>query len=247
MADVEKISPYDSEGDSRAKGLQVRDMFDNIAPAYDFMNRAMTLGIDRWWRRHAVNLLRRWQPRYILDVATGTGDLALSMARHLDPVSIVGVDLSDGMLEKGRVKVAKAGLGDVISMRQADCLNLPFPDRGFDCVTAAFGVRNFEDLLGGYMEMYRVIKPGGVLMVIELSTPTSPAVRPLYDFYTNRLIPSVGRLVSKDSDAYTYLPQSIAAVPQGQEMAALMRSAGFSDVEIHPMTFGVCTIYLALV
>lgn len=243
MADCEKVTPYNDN--TLAKSEQVRAMFDSIAPAYDFMNRAMTLGIDKLWRNKAVGELARSEPRYILDIATGTGDLAIKLARRLDPLSIVGVDLSEGMLEIGRDKVAAAGFSDVITLQQADCLQLPFTDRRFDCITVAYGVRNFENLLAGYIEMRRVIRPGGKLMVLELSTPTAPLVRPLYNFYTRKLIPAIGRIISKDPRAYTYLPESIAAVPQGAEMAALMTQAGFSDVTVRPLTFGVCTLYIA--
>lgn len=240
--EVERITPYD---DSRGKTDQVRSMFDNIAPAYDFMNRAMTMGIDKLWRAKAVRMIATPQPRDILDVATGTGDLALLMARKLDPISVVGIDLSEGMLEVGRRKVSEAGMADVISFQQADCLQLPFTGNSFDCVTVAYGVRNFADIMGGYCEMFRVLRPGGKLLVIELSTPQSRVVRPLYDFYTRKIIPRIGRAVSKDVSAYAYLPQSIEAVPQGESMAELMRQAGFSTVEVRPLTFGVCTIYLA--
>lgn len=242
-AGVENINPYGD--DPRGKSEQVRAMFDNIAPAYDFMNRAMTLGIDRLWRGKAVRMIAVPRPHDILDVATGTGDLAMLLARRLDPLSVTGVDLSDGMLEIGRCKASEAGLADIITFRQADCLNLPFTGNSFDCVTVAYGVRNFADILAGYCEMYRVLRPGGRLLVIELSTPRGRFVRPLYDFYTNRIIPAVGRIVSRDTRAYTYLPESIAAVPQGEDMASLMRSAGFADVVVRPLTFGVCTVYLA--
>lgn len=242
-AGVEHINPYND--DSRGKSEQVRAMFDNIAPAYDFMNRAMTLGIDRLWRRKAVAMIADPRPRDILDVATGTGDLAMLLARRLDPLSVTGVDLSDGMLAIGRRKASEGGMSDIISFRQADCLNLPFTGNSFDCVTVAYGVRNFADLLAGYCEMYRVLRPGGRLLVIELSTPCGRLVRPLYDLYTRRIIPALGRLVSHDTRAYAYLPESIAAVPQGEEMAALMRSVGFGKVTVRPLTFGVCTIYLA--
>ena len=240
---VERINPYSD--DPRGKSEQVRAMFDNIAPAYDFMNRAMTLGIDRLWRRKAVAMISDPRPRDILDVATGTGDLAMLLARRLDPLSVTGVDLSDNMLEIGRRKISEAGLSDVISFRQADCLNLPFTGNSFDCVTVAYGVRNFADLLAGYCEMYRVLRPGGRLLVIELSTPQGRLVKPLYDIYTRRVIPALGRLVSRDTRAYTYLPESIAAVPQGDAMASIMRSAGFADVLVRPLPFGVCTVYVA--
>lgn len=241
--DCEEINPYD---DTRSKSAQVREMFDNIAPAYDFMNRAMTFGIDKLWRRRAVKILGQHGASRILDVATGTGDLALLMARCLQPQSIEGVDLSEKMIEVGRHKVSEAGLGHMIRLSVADCLNLPYADGSFDAVTVAYGVRNFENLLRGYSEMHRVLRPGGMLTVIELSTPTSTLVKPLYDLYTRHVIPAVGRLVSKDVRAYSYLPESIAAVPQGEAMLSLMRQAGFSETRFRPLTFGTCTIYTAV-
>lgn len=239
---VENVNPYD---DSRHKSEQVREMFDSIAPAYDFMNRAMTFGIDKLWRRSAVKLLKNERHDDILDIATGTGDLAILLARKLDPLSVIGVDLSEGMVEIGRKKVSAAGLDEVVTLGIGDCLQLPFPDESFDCITCAYGVRNFQDLLAGYREMHRVLRPGGVAVILELSTPRSALVRPFYNFYTRHIIPNVGRLVSKDVRAYSYLPESIAAVPQGAEMAAIMTSAGFREARHIPMTFGTCTIYAA--
>lgn len=239
---VEEIKPYGADG---AKTEQVRAMFDNIAPAYDLMNRAMTLGIDRLWRRRAVAMIHRHDPADILDVATGTGDLAITLARRLHPHSVTGIDLSDHMLDIGRRKVSAAGLDGVITMQRADCLALPFGNNSFDCVTVAYGVRNFERLADGYREMARVLRPGGLLCVIELSTPRGRLTRPLYNLYTRHIIPALGRLVSHDTGAYTYLPQSIAAVAQGDDMCALMRRAGLTDTTFHPMTFGTCTIYTA--
>ena len=242
--DVERITPYgDGSGD---KTRQVREMFDSIAPAYDFMNRAMTMGIDRLWRHKAVRLLRDCQHDDILDIATGTGDLAIKLARELDPIAVTGVDLSEGMIEIGRAKVAKEGLQEVVTLGIGDCLLLPFTDASFDAVTCAYGVRNFADLLAGYREMHRVLRPGGRAVILELSTPTSPMVRPLYNFYTRHVIPTVGRLVSKDVRAYSYLPESIAAVPQGDAMTAIMLEAGFSKARAIPLTMGVCTIYEAV-
>lgn len=242
-ADCENITPYGEDG--RDKTQQVQAMFDSIAPAYDWMNRAMTLGLDKLWRRTAVNILRR-SPRPIndiLDVATGTGDLALEMAARLDPNSVVGIDLSEKMLEIGRRKASASSQGDVVKFETGDCLQLPFPDESFDAVTVAFGVRNFENLALGYSEIARVLRPGGIVLVLELSTPTSKIIRPLYDLYAGKVIPSVGKTVSKDSRAYTYLPESIAAVPQGDEMLALMRGAGLEETECRRLTFGVCSIY----
>lgn len=246
MSEVEHINPY-GPNDGRAKSDQVEAMFDNIAPAYDLMNRLMTLGIDHQWRSRAIKMMSKKHnaPRYILDVATGTGDLAMMMARKLDPVSITGVDLSNEMLEVGRSKVDAAGLADLITFSRADCLQLPFPDETFDCVTAAYGVRNFEDIEAGYREMFRVMRPGGCLMVLELSTPRNRLVRPIYDLYTKHLIPLIGKMVSKDLSAYSYLPASIQAVPQGNEMTELMTHAGFEQATFRTMTFGTCTVYLA--
>lgn len=239
---AEKINPYDN---SRCKTEQVQEMFDSIAPAYDFMNRAMTFGIDKLWRAKAVKMIGKQFPKTILDVATGTGDLAIKLAKTLNVESVTGIDLSEGMITIGRKKVNDAHLSEKINLVQGDCLSLPFTDKSFDCITVAYGVRNFEHLDIGYKEMRRVLKGGGMLCVIELSTPTSPIVRPLYKFYTRYIIPFVGRLISKDVRAYSYLPESIAAVPQGNEMLALMRNAGFDDCEYRPLTFGTCTIYTA--
>lgn len=240
----EKINPY--AGDSRNKSQQVREMFDNIAPAYDFMNRAMTFGIDRRWRRIAVDMLRDRRPGDILDVATGTGDLAMLIARRITGSHITGIDLSEGMIDIGRKKIAEAGLDRRISLRTADSLAMPFDDNTFDAVTVAYGVRNFENLLQGYREMLRVLRPGGSLCVIELATPSATMVRPLYKFYTRCIIPAVGRLVSKDVRAYSYLPESIAAVPQRSEMTDLIRQAGFADPSFKTLTFGTCCIYTAI-
>lgn len=243
--DCEQITPYGSSGTPGKTG-QVREMFDNIAPAYDFMNRAMTLGIDKLWRRKAVNIVRNHGGKKILDVATGTGDLAIALARRIDGATVTGADLSEGMIEIGREKVDKAGLSSRITLEAADCMNLPMDDETFDCVTVAYGVRNFEDLRRGYAEMARVLRPGGMIAVIELSTPTSPLVKPLYRLYTRGIIPAVGRMISHDSRAYSYLPESIAAVPQGEEMLSLMREAGLTDARCLPLTFGTCSIYTAI-
>lgn len=239
---VEEIKPYSSEGE---KARQVEEMFDSIAPAYDFMNRAMTLGIDRWWRRVAVKMVGKSQPRRILDVATGTGDFAIGLYNKIHPQQVVGIDLSQGMLDVARTKVVKHGLQDSITLQQGDCLALPFNDGDFDAVTVAFGVRNFEHLLQGYEQMHRVLAPGGVLCVVELSTPRNRVVRWFYDLYTLHIIPWFGALKSHDKSAYRYLPQSIAAVPQGDDMLAIMREAGFKGCKVRRMTLGTCSIYFA--
>lgn len=243
---AEKIKPY--AGDKRHKAEQVREMFDNIAPTYDFMNRAMTLGLDIRWRRRAVRMLRESLPTgpvHLLDIATGTGDLAMMLARSIPQSSIQGVDLSEGMVSVGRTKVEQAGLAPRVSLDIADCLALPYADDTFHGITVAFGVRNFEHLAEGYREMQRVMKPGGTLCVIEMSTPTGALVRPLYRMYAHHIIPAVGKLISHDSSAYHYLPESIAVVPQGEQMLRLIRDAGFADASTRTMMFGVCSIYMA--
>ena len=239
---AEKINPYD---DSRCKTEQVREMFDSIAPAYDFMNRMMTFGLDKLWRLRAVNMLRRKSPQHILDVATGTGDLAMLMFKKLRPGRITGIDLSPGMIAVAEKKVAEAGLDGAIRFMNEDCLDLPFAPEVFDCITVAYGVRNFEHLDRGYAEMYRVMQRGGTLCVIELSTPRSPLVKPFYKFYTRHIIPWVGKAVSRDVRAYSYLPESIAAVPQGEEMLQLISEAGFKNCRCRRFTFGTCSVYLA--
>lgn len=244
MSGCEKVNPY--SGDSRHKSEQVRDMFDNIAPAYDFMNRAMTLGIDRSWRAKAIAMVKARNPREILDVATGTADLAIEMWRKMPRVKITGVDLSEGMIERGRAKVESLGASDHITLLSADCLSLPFADGSFDAVTVAFGVRNFENLAAGYREMARVLRSGGMLTVVELSRPVNPIIKPFYNLYTRGVIPMLGRIVSSDSSAYRYLGESIAAVPQGEAMTRLMKESGFGETRFRPLTFGVCSIYTAV-
>lgn len=240
---AERINPY--SGDERNKTQQVEAMFDSIATAYDFMNAAMSFGLHRRWLRKAIKKAAIDSPTDILDVATGTADVAIALSQRLPDAHITGIDLSEGMLAIGRKKVNKARLNQSIDLLQADCLNLPFPDNSFDCITVAYGVRNFEHLLEGYKEMTRVLRNGGRIIVIELSTPRSPLVKPFYKFYTRYIIPLVGRIVSKDVRAYSYLPESIAAVAQGNTMTDLMEKAGLHNASFHPLSFGVCTIYTA--
>lgn len=242
--DVEEINPY--RDDSRAKTEQVRDMFDAIAPAYDFMNGAMSFGLHRRWLAKTVRRVAERRPQQLLDVATGTADVALRLARVIPEARVTGIDLSEGMIAVGRKKIEKSGLSDRITLRQADCLSLPFDDNTFDCVTVAYGVRNFERLDDGYREMLRVLRPGGMIAVIELSTPRSRLERPFYRLYTKHIIPLVGRIVSKDVRAYSYLPESIAAVPQREAMTELMESVGFSQTAWKGFTMGVCCVYTAI-
>ena len=223
---------------------QVERMFDHIAPAYDRLNHLMSLGIDRSWRRTALKWLRPHRPQQMMDVATGTGDFALLACRMLRPQSLVGTDISEGMMQVARHKAREAGLDDRIRFQREDCEALTFSDASFDAVTVAFGIRNFEHLDRGLREMCRVLRPGGHLVILELSTPDRPPMKQLYRIYS-RLIPLMGRLVSHDRSAYTYLPQSIRAFPQGEVMSESIRRAGFSDVRFRRLTFGVCTLYMA--
>lgn len=238
----EDITPYDH---TRGKTEQVREMFDNIAPAYDFMNRAMSLGLDKGWRRRAVNMVKAGTPSRVVDIATGTGDFAISLAEAMPQASVTGLDLSEGMVTIGRRKVEARGLADRVRLVTGDCLARPLPSGEADAVTVAFGVRNFADLEAGYRAMLDMLTPGGMLCVIELSTPAGALVKPFYNLYTRGIIPAVGKLVSRDRRAYSYLPESIAAVPARDAMLRLMENAGFSNCKYHSLTFGVCTIYTA--
>lgn len=251
MEGAEKVMPYDG---ARGKGEQVEEMFDSIAPAYDFMNTAMTFGLHNVWRAKALSALGRMLARQgaespeILDIATGTGDVAFDLARRFPKARITGIDLSAGMLAVAAKKLAAAPewVRGRVAFRQADCLALPFGDGSFDAVTVAYGVRNFQELEKGYREMHRVLKPDGTLCVIELSRPQGVLTKAFYDLYSRRLIPAVGRMVSGDSRAYTYLPESIAAAPQRGAMTAVMARAGFRKAAWRSLTFGAVTVYLAI-
>lgn len=240
---MDGVTPY---SDGRGKTDQVRDMFDNIAPAYDGLNRAMSFGLDKAWRRCAVDVVAKAGAKKIVDIATGTGDFAISLAQAIPDSTVTGLDLSEKMVEIGRKKVCDTGLSDRISLLTGDCLDSPLADARADAVTVAFGVRNFTDLLAGYRAMHRMLRPGGILCVLELSTPPGLIVKPFYSLYAKRIIPMMGRLWSKDSRAYSYLPESIAAVPQGSDMLGLMEQAGFKNTSFRRLTFGVCTLYTAV-
>lgn len=242
--DCENITPY--QRNDRSKSEQVEEMFDNIAPAYDFMNRAMSFGLHKLWLRRALNFIKKVNPEAPwLDVATGTADVAISLARLNPDATITGIDLSEGMLACGREKVSKAGLSHRITLSKADCLNLPMQSESIGLVTVAYGVRNFQQLSLGLSEMARVLKPGGMIAVIELSTPQNPLIKPFYHLYTRHIIPLMGRIASRDVRAYSYLPESIAAVPQGNEMTSLLEQAGLTNARFKAMTFGTCTLYTA--
>lgn len=216
-------------------------MFDAIAPAYDFMNRAMTFGLDRLWLRALVKVVRRSGARHIVDMATGTGDVALALANRISGVKVTGLDLSEGMLSKARAKTK----GEDVTFSQADCLHTGLPEASADAVTVAYGVRNYADIAAGLREIARILRPGGTVAILELSTPVSPITKPLYKLYTRLLIPAAGRLISGDSRAYSYLPESIAAAPQRGDMTALMTEAGLAEASYKALSFGVCTLYTA--
>lgn len=238
----EQIKPYDS---SERKGQQVERMFDSIAHSYDLLNHTLSLGIDRSWRRKAIESLRPFAPQEMLDIATGTGDFAILSARMLQPKSLLGVDLSEGMMAVGREKVKNEGLEETIRFQKEDCMQLSFPDCSFDAITVAFGIRNFEDLDRGLKEMHRVLRPGGRLAIVELTAPMRFPMKQGFRLYSHVLMPNLGRIISRDKNAYTYLPATMEAFPQGEEMQQILSRAGFTDVRFRRFTFGLCTLYTA--
>lgn len=242
MYQQEDIKPYDGKGE---KGQLVEKMFDNIAPTYDTLNHRLSWDIDKGWRRKAIKQLKPFHPQSILDVATGTGDFAILAAKSLNPKHLIGVDISEGMMNIGLRKVKKAGLDSVISFKREDCMALTFPDNSFDAVTAAFGIRNFQDLDRGLAEMCRVLKKGGHLSIAELTTPVSFPMKQLFHIYSHTILPVYGNLISKDKSAYGYLTATIEAFPQGERMMEILKNAGFSKASFKRLTFGICTIYLA--
>lgn len=237
---VENVKPYNTD---EGKREQVARAFDVLAHRYDRLNRVLSLGLDLGWRRRALRTLRDAPPARLLDVATGTGDFAVLAARLLPQTSVTGVDLSEGMLAIGREKVAAAGLSNRVTLQAGDALALDLPDAAFDAATAAFGVRNFENLAAGFREIRRVLKPGGRFVVLELSEPQAFPLRGLHRFYLRRWIPFAGRLLTGHAEEYAYLPASIEQVPQGEAMLALLRGAGFADCRCARYTFGICSCY----
>jgi demethylmenaquinone methyltransferase/2-methoxy-6-polyprenyl-1,4-benzoquinol methylase len=237
----EQIKPY-NDGE---KASQVEQMFDNIAPTYDRLNHRLSWDIDKGWRRKAIRQLAPYHPKTMLDIATGTGDFAILAAQMLKPERLIGADISEGMMKIGRQKVAQMGLQKVITFDKEDCLQLSYADNTFDAVTAAFGIRNFADLDRGLREMCRVLKPGGHLSIAELTTPVRWPMKQLFHIYAHTVLPVYGRLISKDSSAYSYLTRTIEAFPQGELMVEILRKAGFSEASFKRLTFGICTIYFA--
>lgn len=229
----------------KGKKEQVEEMFDNIASRYDFLNHFLSFGIDKLWRRRAIRLIKPFSPIDILDVATGTGDFAIA-ALKTGAMSITGIDISEEMLAVGRNKLKALGLDNQIVLKKGDSEQIEFPDSIFGAVTVAFGVRNFENLEKGLSEIHRVLKPGGVLCILEFSKPRMFPVKQFYNIYSYYILPFFGRLISKDNSAYRYLPESVAEFPDGKNFISLMRKAGFNKSKEYRQTFGVATIYLGM-
>lgn len=241
--EAEKILPYESE---EKKVVQVEHMFDAIAENYDTLNHTLSMGIDKGWRKKGILSLKELHPQMILDIATGTGDLAIEAYKRLKPQQIVGIDISEKMMDVGRKKVLDAGLKDHISFEKQDCADLGFEDNTFDAAMVAFGVRNFENLDQCVREILRVLKPGGKLVILELTTPEKFPMKQLYSIYSKLIIPGIGRLISKNNTAYRYLPKSIAAFSQGKEMTGIMHKNGFRKAIFKRLTFGICTMYIGV-
>lgn len=237
-----KIKPYNEEKSSKKE--QIAKMFDAIALNYDFLNHFLSLGIDIYWRKKAVKFIKSNQPKIILDVATGTGDLAVELSK-LKPKKIIGVDISEKMLEVGRKKMVKRDIHNFVSMQLGDCENLSFDDNFFDAITAGFGVRNFENLGKGLSEMQRVMKNGGKLAILEPAEPVNFPLKQLYGIYFKSLLPFIGKLFSKDNSAYSYLPASVSAFPSRDEFVNELKKVGFKNASYTPLTFGVAIMYTA--
>ena len=238
-----QVKPYESDS---SKKEQVGKMFDNIAHRYDLLNRVLSGGVDQYWRKKATALLTEKKGGYMLDMATGTADLAIMMARKLQPEKVVGLDISNKMLDVGRIKIKEKGLDDVIELQWGDSENIPYEDATFDAITVAFGVRNFQDLEKGISELSRVLKPSGKLVVLEFSRPRLFGFRHIYDFYFKYVLPVIGKWTSKDPKAYKYLYESVQAFPDYERFTTILGKHGLSNAQFHPQTLGICCIYEAV-
>jgi demethylmenaquinone methyltransferase / 2-methoxy-6-polyprenyl-1,4-benzoquinol methylase len=236
-----KVTPYNN---SESKKKQVTKMFDNIAESYDFLNHSLSLGMDNVWRKIAIKKLVN-NPNTILDIATGTGDFSISASKHTN-AQISGIDISQGMLDVGIEKIKKKGLEDRIKLQLADSENLPFSDQTFDAITAGFGVRNFENLNKGLSEMHRVLDDNGIVAILEPSTPKYFPLKQFYNLYFNNILPTIGAWISKDKEAYSYLPESVNAFPSGEKFLKELEKVGFKDCQHFPLTFGIVSLYTAI-
>ena len=242
MYNQEKIIPY---GKKEEKVKVVEEMFNNIAPNYDKLNHLMSFDIDKGWRRKAISRLMPYPHDQILDIATGTGDFAILAAKMLRPEKITAVDISEGMMNVGRLKAKEEGVSDTIDFKKEDCTNMTFADNTFDAVISAFGSRNFQDLDKGLAEMCRVLKKGGHLSIVELATPVKFPMRQLFKIYSHIVLPAYGKIVSHDKSAYEYLPATIEAFPQGEQMMDILLKAGFAKAGFKRLTCGICTMFFA--
>lgn len=237
----DKVVPFEGSGETKKE--QVARMFNQIAGRYDFLNRFLSAGIDISWRRKMLRLLKPLQPKLMLDVATGTGDVAIMARELLKPEKIIGIDISDGMLELGRHKLRERHLDSVIELQNGDSEAIMFPDNTFDAVTVAFGVRNFEDLEKGLSEILRVMRPGGMLSVLEFSKPNIPGIQQLYNLYLGIVAPEIAKVVSKNREAYAYLNDSVKAFPEGKAFAAIMEKTGYKEITCRRLSLGICSVY----
>ncbi len=236
------VIPYKENTGSKKE--QVATMFNNISKKYDFLNHFLSLGIDIIWRKKAIRLLKDLQPKDILDIATGTGDFAIA-ALKLNPNKVTGIDISEGMLTVGRKKIKEKGLENRIELKLGDSENLEFEDNSFDAYTVGFGVRNFENLKKGLTEMLRVLKPNGTAIILEFSKPKAFPIKQIYNFYFNKMLPGIGKIVSKDNRAYTYLPESVDAFPDGEKFKEILTNIGYKNLESKTLMFGIASIYKA--
>jgi demethylmenaquinone methyltransferase / 2-methoxy-6-polyprenyl-1,4-benzoquinol methylase len=234
------VVPYK---ESLSKKAQVAKMFNNISHRYDFLNNLLSLGIDKIWRKKAISVLKELKPAKILDVATGTGEFALQ-ALELNPEKVIGIDISEGMLEIGRKKILAKNLGSKIELIQGDSEKIPFAQNKFDAVTVAFGVRNFEDLKRGLSEIRRVLRPGGMVVILEFSKPSKFPFKQVYSIYFRYILPRIGSIVSNDKAAYTYLPKSVEAFPDGEDFLHILHDVGFKNTQCSSLTFGISSIYI---
>lgn len=234
------VKPYNKEESSKKE--EVAEMFNNISKKYDFLNHFLSLGIDKLWRKKAVKELKEIQPQRILDIATGTGDFALALLK-LNPKEVIGVDISQGMLDVGIEKMKKKGVDHIVKMKIGDSENLPFDDASFDALTVGFGVRNYENLEQGLTDMLRVLRPGGKAIILEFSKPKAFPMKQMFGFYSKKIIPFIGKNISKDERAYAYLPESVEAFPEGKNFTAILEKVGYTKVDAKPVSGGIATIY----